>query len=69
METDIKNLPIIPDDKLYYILAMSFYECYDQLHNDERFEKDLNDTMSKIFKVLKSWREIHLILDYPGDLK
>jgi hypothetical protein len=69
METDIHNLPLIPDDRLYYILAISFYECYDQLHNDEKFEKGLNEIMSKIFSVLKTWRESQLILDYPGDLK
>ena len=68
METNICNLPLIPDEPIIYVLAASFYECYDQLYKNEKFCKDIDDTMNIFFTSLTAWRSRNLILNYPGDM-
>jgi hypothetical protein len=68
METDIHNLPLIPDEKMFYTFVVSFYECYEQLHDYKKFDDDIDLTMNQIFSIIQKWRKLYLVLDYPGDL-
>jgi hypothetical protein len=68
METDLKNLPLIPDSKTFYVITISFYDCFDQLYNRTDFITDVSDTIRHMESFIIKWRQTNLILDYPGDI-
>jgi len=56
MEMDIKKLPEIPDNKLFYILVVSFYDCYDQLYSNPKFIVDVELTLDSMIESIRRWR-------------
>jgi len=56
METDIKNLPIIPDEQSYYMQMISIIDCYDQLQKRPDFLDDILFIRNNMEKSVRNWR-------------
>jgi hypothetical protein len=60
METDIRKLPIIPDEPTLYMKMIAIIDCYDQLHNLKYFMDDLDFIRSHIKNTVLLWRDINI---------
>ena len=69
METDIKNLPMIPDMPEMYEAITAYYNAFEYLQNNNKFVSDFDNTLGRTFIYIQQWRHKNLILDYPGDMK
>lgn len=56
MESNLKNLPIIPDSPSYYRLMMSIVDCYDQLQKRTEFINDISFIQNKMSLTIHNWR-------------
>ena len=61
MESNIRNLPLIPDGKTFYIVMSSIIECFDQMHTREDFINDLRFITQTMDKNINSWKKENLI--------
>ena len=56
MESNLRNLPTIPDSPSYYILMMSIVDCYDQLQKRTEFIDDISFIQNKMSLSIHNWR-------------
>jgi len=60
METDIKNLPIIPDESSYYMQMISIIDCFDQMYTRGDFIDDILYIRNNMEKSIHVWKKNYL---------